>query len=182
MKFSEYQERAWSTAIYENKGSNLVYVAEGLYGESGEVSEVIKRTHRKENVEVHKLMLELGDFLWYTAGVCSELKFSFEEVARLETTELYDTKYSLLTFIDVDRGIIKLGVSVGKVLEYVDSILYTGNRSRSGLILKLGDCLYYAKHIGGIFGITLTQIAQANLDKLASRQQREVLKGTGDQR
>lgn len=183
MKFSEYQERAWSTAIYDNKGDNLVYVAEGLYGESGEVSELIKRTHRKEGVDVDRLTEELGDVLWYICGICSELRIEIEEVTRsISTTELYDYRYPLLTFINKDRATVKLGVSVGKVLEYADSILYTGNNARGGLKASLGDCLYYAKHIGAIFSITLTQIAQANLDKLASRQERGVLRGTGGNR
>ncbi|KKK82498.1 hypothetical protein LCGC14_2802780, partial [marine sediment metagenome] len=125
MKFSEYQEKAWSTAIYENKGSNLSYVAEGLFGEAGEVSEVVKRTHRKEEVDPIRLTKELGDVLWYIAGICSELELSFEEVAHFTTTELYDAKYQLLTSIHLDRGTIKLGISVGKVLECIDSILYT---------------------------------------------------------
>ena len=37
MEFNEYQKKAFETAIYPNKGDNIVYPALGIGGETGEV-------------------------------------------------------------------------------------------------------------------------------------------------
>ena len=47
---------------------------------------------------------------------------------------------------------------------------------------ELGDVLWYLAMVAYEFDLSLEDIAQANLDKLASRKQRGVLKGSGDTR
>jgi len=39
LSFDEYQEKAWQTAIYPDKGNNINYPILGLSGEAGEVAE-----------------------------------------------------------------------------------------------------------------------------------------------
>ena len=46
MKFDEYQEESGKTAIYPDRGKNFVYPTLGLAGETGEVSEKIKKVIR----------------------------------------------------------------------------------------------------------------------------------------
>jgi NTP pyrophosphatase (non-canonical NTP hydrolase) len=53
---------------------------------------------------------------------------------------------------------------------------------RNDLKQELGDVLWYVAVLGDYFDLTLEDIAQANVAKLASRQQRGVLGGSGDQR
>ena len=43
MDFNEYQQKSRETAIYPNKGDNLPYLALGISGEAGEVSEKVKK-------------------------------------------------------------------------------------------------------------------------------------------
>lgn len=86
MDFEEYQKKAWETAIYPRKGSNISYPALGLGGESGEVLEKIKKIMRDENEKVtdekiKELIKEMGDVLWYLAALCTELKINLNEVA-----------------------------------------------------------------------------------------------------
>ncbi len=50
MRFSEYQQAALETAIYPDKGNNIVYPVLGLTGESGEVAEKIKKVIRDNNL------------------------------------------------------------------------------------------------------------------------------------
>ena len=53
---------------------------------------------------------------------------------------------------------------------------------RAALAAELGDVLWYAAQLATEAGLDLEQIAQGNLDKLASRRERSVLQGSGDDR
>lgn len=50
------------------------------------------------------------------------------------------------------------------------------------LMLEAGDVLWQLSGLCDAFGWTLEQVAQANLDKLASRKERGVIDGNGDYR
>jgi NTP pyrophosphatase (non-canonical NTP hydrolase) len=53
---------------------------------------------------------------------------------------------------------------------------------RSAMAKELGDVLWYVAQLASELELNLDEIAQANLDKLLSRQQRGVLSGDGDDR
>jgi len=48
--------------------------------------------------------------------------------------------------------------------------------------LELGDVLWYVAQLSSEFGFHLAEVASANLLKLASRAERDVIGGSGDQR
>lgn len=52
----------------------------------------------------------------------------------------------------------------------------------AALQLELGDVLWYVAQLATELGLELDQVAQANLDKLASRSARNVISGSGDSR
>lgn len=86
MEFGEYQRRSLSTALYPNQGKNFVYPTLGLCGESGEVSEKIKKVIRDRQGQVDdqvrsEIAKELGDVLWYVAQLATELGLSLDDVA-----------------------------------------------------------------------------------------------------
>lgn len=50
------------------------------------------------------------------------------------------------------------------------------------LVKEIGDCLWFLAGLSREFGWNLEEVAQMNLDKLQSRQQRGVIVGEGDNR
>ncbi len=54
--------------------------------------------------------------------------------------------------------------------------------SRAALALELGDVLWYLARLASELDLDLGAIAEANLAKLASRADRNVIAGSGDQR
>lgn len=89
MKFSDfdkYQEECGKTAVYPKVGEKFVYPLLGLQGETGEVSEKIKKVFRDEGGKItpekrEEIKKELGDVLWYLAQLSKELGIKFSEVA-----------------------------------------------------------------------------------------------------
>lgn len=51
-----------------------------------------------------------------------------------------------------------------------------------GLFKEIGDCLWFVAGMSSTLGVSLDNIAQANLDKLSSRKERGVIDGNGDNR
>lgn len=56
------------------------------------------------------------------------------------------------------------------------------DEAKHELMLEAGDILWQLSGLCKVFGWTLEEVAQANLDKLASRKQRGVIDGNGDNR
>lgn len=105
--FHSYQEAAWGTASYPDKGENLIYPSLGLTGEAGEAADKVKKywrnfgfTKGKELTQDQRaeLVKEIGDVLWYIAAIASELGYSLEHVAEMNIAKLKDRQ---------TRGVIK---------------------------------------------------------------------------
>jgi NTP pyrophosphatase (non-canonical NTP hydrolase) len=80
-----------------------------------------------------------------------------------------------------------LAGEAGEVAEHAKKAIRDdeGNVSqarREAMAKELGDVLWYVAQLATELELDLDQIAQGNLDKLLSRQQRGVLSGSGDDR
>lgn len=53
---------------------------------------------------------------------------------------------------------------------------------KDGIAKELGDVLWYTTALADFLGLKLEDIAQQNVDKLASRKQRDKISGSGDNR
>jgi NTP pyrophosphatase (non-canonical NTP hydrolase) len=83
--FTQYQKISQRTAGHLNGGDprlNLGISTLGLVGESGEVSEIIKKHlgHGHE-INIDKVTKELGDVLWYISDIAAQLGISLEDIA-----------------------------------------------------------------------------------------------------
>lgn len=52
----------------------------------------------------------------------------------------------------------------------------------AGLQAELGDIMWFVSGLASVFGWSLEDVCKGNLDKLASRQRRNVIDGDGDNR
>ena len=98
MDFNEYQAKARTTAVYtEVMGKNFIYPVIGLFGETGEVAEKIKKILRDKNGQVTdedrvEIKKELGDVLWYLSNLSTELGLSLNDIAETNITKLASRK------------------------------------------------------------------------------------------
>ena len=85
MELSEYQRLSRRTAGYPRE-QWLAYPALGLAGEAGEVAEHAKKAIRDDAGRLTEerraaMSKELGDVLWYTAQLATELELDLDAVA-----------------------------------------------------------------------------------------------------
>jgi len=75
----------------------------------------------------------------------------------------------------------------GEVAEKVKKVLrdeggVISEEKKREIAKEIGDILWYASQLAAELGFTLSEIAEINLNKLASRAERGVLTGNGDNR
>lgn len=56
------------------------------------------------------------------------------------------------------------------------------DESKKEVLKELGDVLWYVNSVAHLLGSDLSSVAKTNLDKLASRKERGVISGSGDNR
>jgi NTP pyrophosphatase (non-canonical NTP hydrolase) len=84
--------------------------------------------------------------------------------------------------LGVEYTALGLCGEAGEYAEKVKKGIRDGNFDREGASKELGDVLWYLAAAAAEIGCDLDDIAQANLDKLRSRQVRDVVHGEGDER
>lgn len=76
-----------------------------------------------------------------------------------------------------------LAGEVGEVCEKVKKHIRDDRElDKQDLKKELGDVLWYLSALASDLGIELEDVAQTNYEKLKSRQERNVLRGSGDER
>lgn len=83
--------------------------------------------------------------------------------------------------------VLGLGGEAGEVLEKFKKIVRDkqgklDDTAKQEIVKELGDVLWYINAISHLIGSSLEEVACKNNEKLASRQQREQLHGSGDNR
>lgn len=103
MTLTEYQKQAMITRLQSCE--NWEYMFTGLVAEVGEIADIVAKAVRKdeafiidnklavENEEIGpKLIKELGDVLWFVAGLSDYLETDLEQVARINLEKLAERK------------------------------------------------------------------------------------------
>jgi len=101
LTLDDYQREARRTAIYPDKGFNLIYTVMGLCGEAGELANKVKKIMRTKGLEpgvrlsdvadvnvLSSLEGELGDILWYVSQCATELHIDLNQIGRDNLEEL----------------------------------------------------------------------------------------------
>jgi len=90
MHFDEYQQHAMRTAKKEQSDRDrLLNYALGAAGEAGELAEMVKKhCFHDHELDVKKVMKEVGDQLWYLAGILDVLDQSFTAAAVMNVEKL----------------------------------------------------------------------------------------------
>ena len=96
MVMNDYQKQAFTTATAESQ--NIYYMTMGLTGEAGEISNKVKKVMRDgKQLDLEDIKHELGNVLWYVAGLSTVLGIDLEEVAKANLEKLKSRK---------ERGVI----------------------------------------------------------------------------
>jgi NTP pyrophosphatase (non-canonical NTP hydrolase) len=86
MTFNEYQAAA---ALTRSETCNTVYVAAKLPIEAGEAAQhAIKEKFHGKPIDLHALIEELGDTLWYVSQLAADYGLSLEAIAQINIEKL----------------------------------------------------------------------------------------------
>lgn len=98
LTLDEYQEGAMSTCM--ESSANYVYMAEGMVGEMGEFTSKVAKAIRKGEARIDGnqlhgtdelgagLKAELGDIMWFVAGLAGVFGWTLNEVATANLEKL----------------------------------------------------------------------------------------------
>ena len=83
-----------------------------------------------------------------------------------------------------DLTIMSLGLAgeTGEVIELLKKRVRDGHLDKISLTKELGDVIFYWAMLCNAFGLTPSQVIAANVEKVTSRNERGVMRGSGDDR
>lgn len=89
MTLDEYQQFAARTIGTRTPKDQLANMALGLTGEAGETADMLKKhLYHGKPLDADELIKELGDVLWYVAGMATAVGASLDDVAQRNVDKL----------------------------------------------------------------------------------------------
>lgn len=109
------------------------------------------------------------------------------ETADYPEGKVIDTKESVEHYINYIYPALGLAEEAGEVAgKYAkavrDNAGVIDERRKQEIVKELGDVLWFVSELCTSLGVSLSEVAQKNLDKLASRKERGGIHGSGDNR
>lgn len=196
MNLDLYQAKARETAIYPaavnglfnvwlnpptdgiDKTSRLLrlwYVGLGLAGEICELITIVD----EGTLNIEKIVRELGDCAWYCAAIADELGMPLSEVAKrgvLPPQGMAGAR--LLTRLIKQYGLV--ANTLKRMLRDKDGGLT--KEAEENLIKATGSMVATIRILAGFYEVGFDRMLSINVEKLADRKERGVLKGEGDKR
>jgi len=134
-------------------------------------------------MNIEEIKVETGEIRTIVDPMPSEhglLTFeSYQKIAR--TTAIYPNKGSNLYYPALGLGEVgEIQNNIKKV--YRDDAGILTPERKLDIKKECGDVLWYLSALADECGFTLQEVAESNLEKLLSRQSRNQLKGSGDNR
>lgn len=187
----EYQRAASETSQFEPGAAGLHEYLFGLYGETGQLLSVVKKTHRdrREPYE-QEVQEEVGDALWYLSQCAAAVQISLSELGQSVTDRLIrslDLRLGpaqdgnrlsfkgidgLLAFVhtkttpDLNEALNSLAAVVGGLVgDYVGNKPLLAGQSAK----RLEEAFYWLAVVAGTVNVSLAESAAANLSKNRSR-------------
>lgn len=179
MLANEYQRAARTTALYPTSAA-VYYPAMGLVGEIGELCNKAKKIVRGDVTFEQRLedfKKELGDVVWYVAGVASDLGITLEEVVNNALAGKQETG-------DLNSTLLRLAAAAGHIAGTADEIKTHGlTVYRRALIQsRLEPVVCLIARLCVIFNVELTDVCHDNIKKLFKRKETGTIRGDGDNR
>src|SRR4030095_13732107 len=181
---TDYQHEALKTAIYPLE-REVDYTVFGLLSEVAELGEAYSEGKVSDwgfpSLVIDKLFSEAGDFYWYTAAVADALNTSLESIVVSVNDDLLNfTRSRGLTILEIVRAAGDIAGVVKKAIRDNDG--YLSEAGREKIKTQLGILFLQLEHLATLFGGNGVAIRAKNLNKLADRQARGVLQGSGNTR
>lgn len=117
----------------------------------------------------------------------NEYQRDAHETADYPEGKVIDTKEGVEHYINYIYPALGLSEEAGEVAgKYAkavrDNAGVIDEERKKEIIKELGDVLWFVSELCTSLGVTLSDVAQKNLDKLASRKERGMIHGSGDNR
>lgn len=189
LTLNAYQAAAMSTALPTSL--NMAYMAYGLVNEIGELQEKLT-SNTLGILTSEETLKELGDVLWYIAGVSQIRGWKLSEVVLDDTTDIAIREYEAEEASEVSisefeqNSCIKLSIGLsiaagslcGALKKEIRDNTHKPDVEKEALRRIFQISVMLAK----VMNSTLEHVAIANIEKLASRKARGVIGGSGDNR
>jgi NTP pyrophosphatase (non-canonical NTP hydrolase) len=135
----------------------------GLVGEAGEVADYLKKVAYHGHVlDKDKLCKELGDALWYVAMAAEAANLPMPRASDDEVVPVLPALRVLFA--------VRLCKAAADAADHLTDFAFKhGSLDEHLLFTRLQGVLLHIRTVGLASGISLSEIAVANLDKLAAR-------------
>lgn len=189
MNPNTYAEKARSTALYP-ESHKFVYPVLGLPDEIGELLDKITQSDKFNREDVSK---EIGDVLWYIVNVAEDAQIGLSTLISTMVDEgmRVNSFTELGALMNENEDIRPLTILLPVYAGRIAGIAKKTIRDSSGVLIpekltiiheNLNNILRGLYSIASAWGINMDDVAKENIEKLASRKERGVLQGSGDNR
>ncbi len=186
--YKEYSDAALKFAVYNNP---RMYPFKGLYGETGELVEKLKKLDRGDKPldDNYKQLIisEISDVMWYINALLHDYGINLYDVVDNDIIP-YIVDRSIDAKDVIDKTPLVLGIELGGIAMAVHTLerRSVSEKKRQELIAAIvGDVceiLYILEQLCSALNCTLCDAANVNIEKLTARANKGMIKGSGDER